>query len=99
MFEQAPEFAERMRGAKREARFAGTAVANYFRRPFGPGWALVGDAGYNKDFIRAQGIMDALRDTELCTNAFDESLYNGLSLDIARGKNEHTHVELSDDGR
>ena len=56
MFEQAPEFAERIRGAKREARFAGTAVENYFRKPFGPGWALVGDAGYNKDFITAQGI-------------------------------------------
>jgi 2-polyprenyl-6-methoxyphenol hydroxylase-like FAD-dependent oxidoreductase len=55
MFDLAPEFAERIRGAKREARFSGTAVPNYFRRPFGPGWALVGDAGYNKDFITAQG--------------------------------------------
>ena len=57
MFDLAPEFAERIRGAKREARFAGTAVENYFRKPFGPGWALVGDAGYNKDFITAQGII------------------------------------------
>ena len=39
---------------------------NYFRKPFGPGWALVGDAGYNKDFITAQGIQDAFRDAELC---------------------------------
>ena len=29
----APEFAERIRGATREARFAGTAVPNYFRDP------------------------------------------------------------------
>ena len=56
MFDLAPEFAERIRGATREARFAGTAVPNYFRKPYGPGWALVGDAGYNKDFITAQGI-------------------------------------------
>ena len=68
MFEQAPEWAERIRGAKREARFAGTAVANYFRRPYGPGWALVGDAGYNKDFITAQGITDAFRDAEQCAD-------------------------------
>jgi 2-polyprenyl-6-methoxyphenol hydroxylase-like FAD-dependent oxidoreductase len=71
MFDLAPEFAERMRGATREARFAGTAVENYFRKPFGPGWALVGDAGYNKDFITAQGISDAFRDAELCASALD----------------------------
>ncbi|HEY7783450.1 MAG TPA: NAD(P)/FAD-dependent oxidoreductase, partial [Pyrinomonadaceae bacterium] len=46
----APSFAERIRSARREERFAGMPVPNYFRKPFGPGWALVGDAGYNKDF-------------------------------------------------
>jgi 2-polyprenyl-6-methoxyphenol hydroxylase-like FAD-dependent oxidoreductase len=60
--ELAPLLADRLRGAKREARFAGAAVPNYFRRPFGPGWVLVGDAGYNRDFITAQGIMDAFHD-------------------------------------
>ena len=25
-----------------------------FRQPFGPGWALVGEAGYNKDPINAK---------------------------------------------
>jgi 2-polyprenyl-6-methoxyphenol hydroxylase-like FAD-dependent oxidoreductase len=49
-------------------------VPGYFRRPFGPGWALVGDAGYNKDFITAQGIQDAFRDAELCVRALDEAL-------------------------
>ena len=47
--ELAPEFAERVRGAHREERFAGGAVPNFFRKPYGPGWALVGDAGYTKD--------------------------------------------------
>jgi 2-polyprenyl-6-methoxyphenol hydroxylase-like FAD-dependent oxidoreductase len=37
----------------------------YLRQPFGPGWALVGDAGYFKDPITAHGITDALRDAEL----------------------------------
>jgi flavin-dependent dehydrogenase len=71
--ELAPEFAERVRGAKREERFSGGAVPNFFRKPFGPGWALVGDAGYNKDPITAQGISDAFRDAELCATALDEA--------------------------
>ena len=65
--ELAPEVADRVRGATREARFAGGAVPNFFRKPFGPGWALVGDAGYTKDPITAQGISDAFRDAELCS--------------------------------
>jgi flavin-dependent dehydrogenase len=90
MFELVPEFAERIRGAKREARFSGTAVPNYFRRPFGPGWALVGDAGYNKDFITAQGITDAFRDAELCATALDESFSGARSYDDAMGEYQST---------
>jgi 2-polyprenyl-6-methoxyphenol hydroxylase-like FAD-dependent oxidoreductase len=71
-----PNFASRLRRARREERFAGMAVPGYFRKPFGPGWALVGDAGYNKDFITAQGIQDAFRDAELCVRALDEA-YSG----------------------
>ena len=37
--------------------------------PFGPGWALVGDAGYFKDPITTHGITDALRDAELLSDA------------------------------
>jgi len=46
--ELAPHFADRVKGARREAPFLGGAVPNYLRVPFGPGWALVGDAGYTK---------------------------------------------------
>jgi flavin-dependent dehydrogenase len=81
--ELAPVFAERLRSARRVAPFAGTAVPNYFRKPYGPGWALVGDAGYNKDFITAQGILDAFRDAELCAKAIDESLSRARSFDDA----------------
>ena len=72
--ELAPAFAERVRRAERVARFAGGAVPNYFRTPYGPGWALVGDAGYNKDPITAQGINDAFRDAELLAMATDQAL-------------------------
>ena len=47
-------------------RFAGTGdLPNYFRKPYGPGWALVGDAGYHKDPLTAFGITDAFHDVEL----------------------------------
>ncbi len=68
-----PEFAERLRAGKREERFVGQAVSGWYRTPYGPGWALVGDAGYNKDFITAQGIHDAFLDAELCTDALDQA--------------------------
>ncbi|MCA1700619.1 MAG: hypothetical protein LC790_17635, partial [Actinobacteria bacterium] len=76
-------FAERVRAATREARFVGTAVANYFRQPSGPGWALVGDAGYNKDFITAQGITDAFWDAELCATALAETFSGARPFNVA----------------
>jgi 2-polyprenyl-6-methoxyphenol hydroxylase-like FAD-dependent oxidoreductase len=90
MFELAPAFAERVHAATREARYVGTAVPNYFRRPYGPGWALVGDAGYNKDFITAQGIHDAFRDAELCVTALDETFSGARSFEAAMGDYQST---------
>jgi 2-polyprenyl-6-methoxyphenol hydroxylase-like FAD-dependent oxidoreductase len=78
-----PAFAERLRGARREAGFAGAALPNFFRKPYGPGWALVGDAGYNKDAITAQGISDAFRDAELCTAALDQTFRGERSFEEA----------------
>jgi 2-polyprenyl-6-methoxyphenol hydroxylase-like FAD-dependent oxidoreductase len=87
--ELAPAFAERLRNAKQEARFAGAAVPNYFRKPYGRGWALVGDAGYNKDFITAQGILDAFRDAELCAAALDD-FFSGAPFEDAMALYQHT---------
>jgi len=90
----APEFAERLRGATRVERIAGATVPNYFRKPYGPGWALVGDAGYNKDPITAQGIMDAFLDAERCVSALDAAFGRGRPLQEAmqeyqRDRDEH----------
>jgi flavin-dependent dehydrogenase len=41
----------------------------FLRQAHGPGWALVGDAGYFKDPLTAHGITDALRDAELLARA------------------------------
>jgi 2-polyprenyl-6-methoxyphenol hydroxylase-like FAD-dependent oxidoreductase len=73
--ELAPEFAERLRGAKRESKFIGSAqLPGYFRKPYGQGWALVGDAGYHKNPITAMGINDAFRDAELVAAAIHDDL-------------------------
>ncbi len=69
--EMSPSFAERVRSATRVDRFHGSPVPNFFRKPYGPGWALVGDAGYTKDPITAQGISNAFRDAERCAEALD----------------------------
>jgi 2-polyprenyl-6-methoxyphenol hydroxylase-like FAD-dependent oxidoreductase len=82
--ELAPEFAEKVRSAKRESKFIGSAeLPGYFRKPFGPGWALIGDAGYHKNPITAMGINDAFRDAELLTAALDEAFSGRRPYDEA----------------
>jgi flavin-dependent dehydrogenase len=87
--ESAPDLCERVRAGKREERFVGTrGVANYFRKPYGPGWALVGDAGYHKDPITGFGITDALRDAELLAEAVDAGLAGREPMDAALARYE-----------
>jgi flavin-dependent dehydrogenase len=65
-----PELAERVAGSAPSGKlraFAG--MRGFLRRAAGPGWALVGDAGYFKDPLTAHGITDALRDAELLARA------------------------------
>src|SRR4030095_5773689 len=78
--------AVRVRPGTRAERFYGTAdVPNYFRTPYGPGWALVGDAGYHKDPITAQGISDAFRGAELLAEAIDDGFSGRRPLEEALG--------------
>jgi 2-polyprenyl-6-methoxyphenol hydroxylase-like FAD-dependent oxidoreductase len=81
-----PAFAERVRAGRREERFGGMAVPNFFRKPFGPGWTLVGDAGYNRDFITAHGMSDALLSAEMCVTALDEAFSGRSSFDAAMAR-------------
>lgn len=80
----APALAERVRHGRRVERFYGTAdLPSYFRVPYGPGWALVGDAGYHKDPITAQGIHDAFHGAALLAEAIDDGFSNRRLLDDA----------------
>jgi flavin-dependent dehydrogenase len=71
----APELADRLRHARRTSPVQGMLrQPNQLRQAFGPGWALVGDAGYYRDAITAYGISDAFRDAELLAVALDDAL-------------------------
>ena len=70
--DSAPALGDRVRSGKREERFrTASDLAGHFRKPYGPGWALVGDAGYHLHPITAQGITDAFVDAERLTDALD----------------------------
>ena len=71
----APELAERLRHARRTAPVQGMLrQPNQLRQAFGPGWALVGDAGYYRDAITAYGISDAFHHAELLAVALDQAM-------------------------
>jgi flavin-dependent dehydrogenase len=80
--ESAPLLLERVRSAgQRASHFVGHGdLPNFFRRSFGPGWALVGDAGHHKDPAGAYGMSDAFRDAELLAQAVDDGLAGRRSL-------------------
>lgn len=65
------------------------------RRPWGPGWALVGDAGYWKDPISAHGLADALRDAELLARAVITASGGCVDLDAALRGYQETRDQLS----
>ena len=97
-----PELAERVRSGRRAERFYGTAdLPNFLRRPFGPGWALVGDAGSHKDPYGALGISDAFRDADLLAAAAHQGLAGQSPLNEAlmtyeRRRNEATLADYYD---
>jgi len=67
----APRVAEQIGRAGRSVLHGFPGEPGFYRHSHGPGWALVGDAGYFKDPLTAHGITDALRDAELLANAID----------------------------
>lgn len=88
--------AERAHNATRVERIQGTAdLRNEFRKPYGPGWALVGDAGYIKDPITGHGISDAFRDAELLADALDDAWSGGRQLSEALADYELTRNEAA----
>jgi flavin-dependent dehydrogenase len=80
----APQLAGRLRHARRTSPVRGMLrQPNQVRQAFGPGWALVGDAGYHRDAITAHGISDAFRDAEFLAVALDQALSTGAQESTA----------------
>ncbi|MFZ5718023.1 MAG: NAD(P)/FAD-dependent oxidoreductase [Pseudomonadota bacterium] len=76
-----PELAKDLGGASApESLISFGGQVGRLRQASGPGWALVGDAGYFKDPISAHGISDALRDAEILA----ESIVAGRPDDYPR---------------
>lgn len=87
--ESSPAVAGRVEDGRQEGRLRGFAgVRGYVRECRGPGWALVGDAGYFRDPITAHGISDAFRDAELLARELSGELpggsYQQLRDDVIR---------------
>jgi flavin-dependent dehydrogenase len=71
--DRAGDLGSRVRAGRRAERIRGTTdVPNVVRTPFGPGWALVGDAGLVMDPITGAGIGNAFQDAELLTAAITD---------------------------
>lgn len=89
-----PEFAARVsRGTRVETWYGTAGVPSYFRKPYGNGWALVGDASYNRDFITAQGMSDAFIDAELVADAIDSGFAGRVDLEQALAAHESARNE------
>jgi 2-polyprenyl-6-methoxyphenol hydroxylase-like FAD-dependent oxidoreductase len=93
---QIPWMAEHIRPERRAERWRGTGdLPSFFRKPYGPGWALVGDAGYHRDPIPAYGISDAFRDAELLSEAIDAGFGGRLPPDEALAGYEQRRNEAA----
>jgi flavin-dependent dehydrogenase len=80
----APELAERLRAGRRTSAVTGMLrTPNIVRRAHGPGWALVGDAGYHRDAVTGHGLSDAYRDAELLAVALHQVLRDQADEDTA----------------
>jgi flavin-dependent dehydrogenase len=93
--EDASALAARMSGGRREERIIGGLVPNYFRKPFGPGWALVGDAAYLKDPCTAEGITDAFHSATWLADALHAAWSGAAPMDTALARYEQTRNDVA----
>jgi 2-polyprenyl-6-methoxyphenol hydroxylase-like FAD-dependent oxidoreductase len=94
--EAAPDVAARIHRARSPVGLRSfTGRPGFVRRAWGPGWALVGDAGYWKDPLSAHGITDALRDAELLARALLSCDPGGREQDDAVAAYQATRDALS----
>lgn len=94
-----PELGEQLRelGTRTEPFFPMRYADNFYRQAFGPGWALVGDAGYHKDPLTGWGMSDAFLHAEQLAARVHEGLSGQRPMDealdeFAKTRDEETAV-------
>jgi flavin-dependent dehydrogenase len=70
-------------------------LPGHLRQGYGPGWALVGDAGYLKDPVSAHGITDAFIGAELLSDAVADVVLGGADPEQALAGYQHRRDELA----
>ena len=90
-----PVIADRVRGATRESKLVGTRMSGFYRQAWGSGWAMVGDAGYHKDAVTAQGISDGFRDAEAVAAALDDVFCERATFASALAAYQETRDRLT----
>ena len=75
--------AKRARDSRREEGWTGGSIPDFIRKPYGPSWALVGDAGLHVDPCTVAGKGDTFRDAKLLAEATDEGFSGRRPLNEA----------------
>ncbi len=79
-----PEVAERVHAGNREERIAGAGdLPHFFRKPYGPGWVLVGDAGLHVDPMQGLGITKAFSEVSMLAPALIAGLSGARPMEEA----------------
>ena len=91
----APDLHRRLRAGKREDDWVpGRLPRCFFRKPYGPGWALVGDAGAAYEYSTAQGITNAFRQVGFIAEAIDAGLAGRRPMEEALADFERRRNEV-----
>lgn len=94
--ETVPSLGERYAKAERNSKLMGlTPHKSFYRKPYGAGWALVGDAGYYRDPLLGQGINDAFRDADELASALDATFRGARPWDEALAAYEKQRNEAT----
>ena len=92
----APALPERVTDSRAASRLHGwSGLPAFLRQASGPGWALVGDAGYFKDPITTHGMTDALRDAQLLVDAVLAASSGAVHERVAMARYQATRDRLS----
>src|ERR1700722_4758401 len=97
--QQAPDLSDELVGADQVMGIRGTGdQPNFFRKAFGSGWVLVGDAGHHLDSITARGITNAFIQAQILSEEIGAKLDDDAQLQSALSRFASRRDEALIDG-